>query len=64
MHMHMMNSKKKNNAPPREHTIINQIGQLVTLFVTPVNAFLSTTGTPDAPTPPVATPIVAIGRRL
>lgn len=39
MHMHMMNSKKKNNAPPSEHTIINQTGQLVTLFVTPVIAF-------------------------
>jgi hypothetical protein len=64
MHMHMMNNKKKSSAPPREHTIINQTGQLVTLFVTSVKAFLSPTDTPDAPTPPVATPIVAISRRL
>jgi hypothetical protein len=53
MHMHMMNSRKKNNAPPREHTIINQTGQLVTLFVASVNAFLLPTGTPDVMTSPV-----------
>lgn len=39
MHMHMMKSKKKNKAPPREHTTINQTGQLVTLFVASVKAF-------------------------
>lgn len=62
MHMHMMNIKKKNKAPPREHTMINQTGQLVTLFVTPVNALLSATPSPDVTPWPASTPIIAISR--